>query len=385
MGSEHLSSCNSGKNMNNKNSKGRFFALFPNNHEIVLYAYAAMSVVLLGQYHYWSAYLGGVSLSSGEWLNRIVYYYDGMKLLRMNPFGLGHSGWWYAQTSIQSALYNVRQIHNWVLQLAMDAGIVPAMLLAACVLMVVFHKKSTLRSKLLVLLIFGHSLIDYSLAFLPITYIAVLTLPIGRTARIVNRKSTIAITVTCASMLLVLLWLGTATLLSFIGKDIAATKLYPVYTEAMEKIIIKESDPEEALIWADRILALNPYVYDAYDVKARVYASKGLCSEAVEMKHEVIQISRMHGSDYDELLMYIHFALIDADANGNIHESRALVDLALSIPSVLDAVNATLNPLAYKIRHQPTLYLSEESHRFLRYLHEYIDQLHNAGTRLGDA
>ncbi|MCL2046896.1 MAG: O-antigen ligase family protein [Oscillospiraceae bacterium] len=348
---------------------------FINKRAVVSFACGALLASLLS---FWFNNVGGIqrsisiSLSSGEMLNRLAYYYDGSRLIINHPFGLGHYGWWYVQTSIQSSLYNVRLIHNWVLQLALDVGIVPTILLATSVLIVAFHKNSILRTRLLILLIFGHSLIDYNLAFLSTAYIAIMAMQVDKNmVKITNRKALTIIIVVSLVLLCIYICLGAATFLSFIGNDTTAVRLYPFYTEAMEKIIITESDPDEAFVWAERILVLNPYVHDAYDVKARVYASKGLWLDAVDMKREFIMKSRLNGSDYDELLIYIHFALIEADANGDYDAMNELIDLALSIPSLLDNVTASLNPLAYRLRHKPTLFLSEDSLRYLEYLYEY--------------
>ena len=315
---------------------------------------------------------GDISLTTGEWLTRLAYYRDGLSLIGERPFGLGHSGWWYMQPVIQTSVYDARLIHSWLLQTALDIGVIPALLLAAGAVALFFHKGHGFREKLLIALVLGHGMIDFDLAYLPVVFILVLLLPYGRTIKLdVTRSRKIIPLAMCVVAAGVSLWLGTASFLSSIGLDKAAAALYPSYTEAMEKVIVTEPDPAEAFIWADRILNLNRYVFDAYDVKARVYADNGEWMDAVAMKTEFLSISRLQGRDYDELLMYIHFAIQEAAKAGDVAICRKLADQALGIPGILDELSDSLSPLAYRIKQQPTLVLSDDSTRFLEYLKEF--------------
>ena len=313
-----------------------------------------------------------ISFTSGEWLTRLAYYQDGLRLVIERPFGLGHLGWWYIQPVVQTSVYDVRLIHNWFLQTALDIGVIPALFLVAAAVMLFFHKGHGLREKMLIALILGHGLIDFDLAYLPVVFILVLLLPTDHPVklRVADKRLNMPL-VLCSLMVAVLLWLSTASFLSFAGRDKAAAALYPIYTEAMEKTIITEPDPDQAFFWADKILSRNQYVFDAYDVKAKIYADRGLWAEAVAMKQAFLSVSRLQGHDYDELLMYIHFAIQQSAAADDIDTCRDLADLALDVPGTLKEVDDFLNPLAYRLKHQPTLTLSEDSMRFLAYLQEF--------------
>jgi len=313
-----------------------------------------------------------ISFTSGEWLTRLAYYQDGLRLVLEKPFGMGHLGWWYVQPAIQTSVYNVRLIHNWLLQAALDIGIIPVLFMAAAAVNLFFHKQNGIKEKLLIALILGHGLIDFDLAYLPVVFILVLLLPAERPVKLrVSGRRTIIPLAICSLTIAISLWLGTASFLSYIGHDKSAATLYPVYTEAMEKTLVTESDPNQAALLADRILSRNYYVFDAYDAKARICADKGLWMDAVAMKREFLSISRLHGRDYDDLLMYIHFAIQQAADTGDTNTCRYLADLALGVPETLNELNDSLNPLAYRLKHQPTLMLSDDSMRFLEYLREF--------------
>jgi len=317
-----------------------------------------------------------ISFASGEWLTRLAYYQDGLRLIFEKPFGLGHMGWWYMQPAIQTSVYDVRLIHNWLLQSALDVGILPALLLVAAAVTLFFSKQNGFREKTLIALILGHGLIDFDLAYLPVVFILVLLLPSGRpvTLRLPGKRNLLPLAI-CAVAAASSLWIGAASFASYMGMEKAAVALYPGFTEAMEKSLIAEPDPEQALLWSDRILARNAYVFDAYDVKAKVYAENGAWADAAAMKQASLMISRLHGSNYDEQLMYIHFAIQQAASVGDVDTCLYLTDLALGVPGALDDVSNSLSPLAYQLKHKPTLTLSDDSLRFLEYLQEFRAKL----------
>ena len=310
-----------------------------------------------------------VSFESGEWLTRLAYYQDGIRLIAQYPFGMGHSGWWYVQPATQTAVYNVRLIHSWPLQVALDIGILPVAFLIAAAAAAFFHKKSKLREKLLLILILGHSLIDFNMAFLAVMFVLVLLIPGTRTVKIyLSGKRLTAAAASCCIAVVAFAWLGTASLMSFAGLNKVAATAYPLYTEAMERVVALENNPEEAYRWAGRILENNKFVYGAYDVKARVYASEGDWLNAVRMKQESLALSRLHGESYDELLMYIHYAMQKAEAEGDVGSYAKLKRLAIGIPGQMEDVDRSMSSLAYRLKHKPKLTLSEQSEGFLGYL-----------------
>jgi len=317
-----------------------------------------------------------VSFSSGEWITRLAYYYDGIRLLPGHLFGMGHLGWWYMQPRIQTAVYDARFIHCWPLQVALDVGVIPALLLVGSAVRLFFHKKVDFRGKLLLILICGHALIDFDLNFLPVAFLLVLVLPDGggkATQPSKPKKQWMGAAALLAAGLS--LWLGTATLLSYVGAQKAALALYPYDTEAMEAMELQESDPIQAEQWADRILRGNPLVYEAYNVKAKALASQGDWMDAVQMKQRFLSIYRLEGKEYDVYLQYIYAALQQAAAGEDIDTCILLTDWGLSVPETMETVKKELSPYAYQISHQSTLVLSSQSQDFLVYLGDYQKRL----------
>ena len=317
-----------------------------------------------------------VSFSSGEWITRLAYYYDGVRLLPGKLFGMGHLGWWYIQPQIQTAVYNVKFIHCWPLQVALDIGIIPTLLLIGSVVWLLFNKKVDIRGKMLLILICGHALIDFDLNFLPIAFILVMIIPHSNEQSIslqMKKKKPLGAAVLLLAVLSI--WLGIASFFSYVGANKTAVAIYPYYTEAMEAIELQESDPIQAEKWADRILRGNPLVYEAYNVKAKAFASKGDWFEAVKMKQAFLSLYRFEGKEYDIYLQYIYSALQQAAAAEDVDTCILLTEWGLSVPGIIETTQNNLGPFAYRIIHQPTLALSPQSQDFLNYLENYQKKL----------
>ncbi|MBN2220775.1 MAG: O-antigen ligase family protein, partial [Vallitaleaceae bacterium] len=111
-----------------------------------------------------------ISVSSSEWLSRLLYYEDGLHMIWVRPFGYGHLGYYYAQRYYQSgASYHVKFIHNGALQLALDFGL-PLLLLLVYFFFKVLRKGiNDWQGKKILILgtigFFGHCLVDINLQF----------------------------------------------------------------------------------------------------------------------------------------------------------------------------------------------------------------------------
>ena len=102
-----------------------------------------------------------VSLESSTLLGRILYYIDALPVVLKNPLGLGYYGYYFTQGSFQSGVYSVAFVHNSVLQFLLDVGFIPAIAFMFIVLFSFFSKNSNFRQRLLIFVLFGHSLFDF--------------------------------------------------------------------------------------------------------------------------------------------------------------------------------------------------------------------------------
>ncbi len=134
-------------------------------------------------------------------------------------------------------------------------------------------------------------------------------------------------------------------------------------------------DADESFDWANRALVLNPYLFDAYDVKAKTYAQQEQWQKEVEAKEMFLFLRPLQGKEYDEYLMYIHFALQQAAQRNDADACLALADKALCVPENMERVEQALSPLAYRLGHVPTLTLSDQSLNLVAYLESFRDTI----------
>lgn len=53
---------------------------------------------------------------------RLIYWFDALKVIISNPFGIGIDNWQNIQYEVQSAVYSVKYVHNGFLNLGLDGG-----------------------------------------------------------------------------------------------------------------------------------------------------------------------------------------------------------------------------------------------------------------------
>lgn len=122
--------------------------------------------------------LKGISLQTGEFQQRLYYFQDAAKHILNNPFGSGINSFQYRQVVDQCAWYDVRYIHNSILQVGYDIGIIGMILFISLAIfggITVFKSKDKNKYIYLTLYItiFLHSLLDFDFAY-SITFILVL-------------------------------------------------------------------------------------------------------------------------------------------------------------------------------------------------------------------
>lgn len=111
-----------------------------------------------------------MSINSNELRQRIIYYEDAIKHIKVHPLGSGINTFVYRQASDQSAYYDVRYIHNSVLQTGYDIGIIGMLLFLLVAVfggILVYKSKSKHRQYYLVLYccIYLHSLLDFDFSY----------------------------------------------------------------------------------------------------------------------------------------------------------------------------------------------------------------------------
>ena len=332
------------------------------------------------------------SFGSSTLLGRFLYAKDALTVILHHPFGLGYLGYFYTQGSFQTGVYSVRNIHNELLQLFLDIGWIPTVLLAASVGKSFFSKGNGMAKRLIIAVITAHCLLDFDLQFLAVGFVLILAMDLmpesmepaqkkGIQRKNTQKKYRQTITKTgygrkdwyillCAGMLLgaVSLWLGIASLLFYCEKYELAVRIYPGYTEGWTALLTQAEDVAEMERLADKILSQNKSVSLAYSAKARAAYAEGDFGEMILNKRQAIALSRYELAEYLDYFDMLYVGVQLYTANGDMGSAAYCKERLLEIPDMLKGVLEQTGDLAWQIRDKPELELPEEYLKVLREL-----------------
>jgi hypothetical protein len=213
-----------------------------------------------------------ISLNSGVLQERLVLYEDSIKQIIHNPFGHGISTFQYRQFKEQSAFYDVKYIHNSILQISYDLGILPMIIflyLNIYGIIKLLKAKNNLIYISLYIVIFLHSLLDFDFSYASIFIIPSMLIAFSQNNKEVykiNLKPTILIPAAAffTAVLTFNLIFFMGNLSRFLGSDTTANFFYKLYA----KVSINDAAPYTAL----GIMALKNENFDKaedYYLKAK--------------------------------------------------------------------------------------------------------------------
>lgn len=123
--------------------------------------------------------INNIASNTGTFQERLIYYEDAAKYILKNPLGSGINSFVYEQYKNQSAFYDVKYIHNSLLQICYDLGILgllPFLFIFAYSIFAIL-KFETGEAKILKLIlivtVYLHSLLDFDFSF-PTIFITVM-------------------------------------------------------------------------------------------------------------------------------------------------------------------------------------------------------------------
>lgn len=210
------------------------------------------------------------SFSSSTLLGRLLYYKDGIKLILSHPFGLGYLGYYYLEPSIQTGVYAVRYIHNDILQVALDVGIIPCIMFVSIIIRSLLSDDVDEDNKIILCVIMVHSLFDFDLQFISIFFVLLLCMDIydGKKSKFISLDYKVfgnAFIVICS---ILSLYVGGAMSLQYLNKTDLSIKMLPFYTEAKITKLSNAKTVKEAVPVAESIEKSNTNIAMVYDIYA---------------------------------------------------------------------------------------------------------------------
>lgn len=310
----------------------------------------------------WWHRLRSLSFSSSTFLGRLLYLKDAVPIISSHPMGLGYYGYRFIQGSYQSGVYSVVNVHNEIIQLILDIGILPSIFAMICFVSGALRswKKTGNREKLVAAVLLFHTLADYDLQFLGISMILLLLVPASQVKRYrVGSFSKILMGCVACIIILLCIWIGTADFLYILGQNQKSDRLYSNTLAEIDELTDPDrrmDDPELSLL-SEQILERNGYVSLAYAQKAAESFSDGKIKEMA-----VYQKSAIRTDPYQYVLYTNYMEMLNEAAgsyleNGDISSASSCLVFMKEIPEMLHALEERTSALGWKINDRPTVRL----------------------------
>ena len=308
--------------------------------------------------------LSKLMLDSSTLNGRFLYWQDAIPLLWKYPFGLGYMGYYFLQSQIQTGNYVTKFVHNDFLQIGLDVGVIPLLVMIGIVLKTLISKQTKRREKIVLLILSIHSLFDFDLQFVCMVMIGIMCLEDagGKTVRKTNKMMIPALTVAGILSIYFMATFG----LAYMGKYDIALKLYPYNTFAREERMQKEESVLDARWLAEK----NGRMPDAYEVLIQNKCEKGIMDGITTDVEQMLEHAGYQAEYYDQAVYYLSIALDNAVRSGDRNESQKILNTIQRIPDKIEEKCNQSSKLAYKIHDKPEIKLDTS-------IQNYLDKLSN--------
>jgi len=285
-------------------------------------------------------------------LGRLLYYVDGLSMVKERPLGLGYMGYYYMQPAVQTGVYTTRFIHNDFLQVLVDYGIIACMMAVIYLVYQLIKGRQGKDKKELLVIILLASLVDFHMQYMSVFMIAVLCFDLGTKEKVRKRRDLRENYVFCVVAIVFFSYILIACLAFQMKKYELALQLIPGYTEAQTQYLGECADKEEAVLIADNILARNEYIAEAYHTKMYAALMDGDFDTALYCMDSTLAIRRYDVERYkmyDELLD--EMILISEKEMPN--EAERLRLYKNELPKRLAMLEKSTHPIAFELRDRP--------------------------------
>jgi len=307
-----------------------------------------------------------ISLTESTFVGRLLYWVDALPLLLKYPFGMGYMGYYYVQQSIQTGVYSVAYIHNDLLQLMLDIGLIPAGLFVAALAGWFFKKSVPASDKIIVGAICFHCLFDFDLQFISMFFLLLLILSLEKTDRILVVKPRLLLKLSFCATAVVSFYIGTALMMGHLGDKTISDTLYPYNTQNKLAMLAQTEDLETANALAEEILSQNTSFYAPYSIKAKYAYSQGDFGAVIQNGRAALERNPFDHTEYEAYCKMLMIGIDLYQKAGNAQSAEICRKELLSACKQLSSNGNRLSALGKLIDDQPVVVLSPEVQEYVR-------------------
>lgn len=297
--------------------------------------------------------LKAITLSSSSLNGRLLYDLDGLRMIARHLLGLGRGGYLYQQPLEQTGVYILRYIHNEYLQAALDSGLPAGVLTVTMAAALLFRKGLPVRERAVIAAITAHACIDFDFQFTAVMFLLLLCGAGGKTRRVPLKAKRVMLAL-CGSGMAVFCYFAAVYWLSFSGCPAQAAAMFPADLSLAENCLQSHVSVEDAEPEADRILASTDLSMLAWDCKFAACAQRADLNGMVQAKFQYLRLNKYRGEVYEDFTALLEQACVQ----GSPSERYQYQAFAQSTILLLEEVNQTTSPLAYRIADKPELEFS---------------------------
>lgn len=314
------------------------------------------------------------NLGASEWLSRLLYYEDGLRMILARPLGFGYLGYSFAHKFYQTgASYQVKFIHNALLQIALDFGLPFLLFLLYGFFRVLLSSIRQPKGKIVLILgtvaYFFHTLVDIDLQFLACTLIAICFLEFlsEQNENAVSSPSHKSLWRQGHRMLIVviLMYFSFTSVLATNGQGTIALRMYPFYTEVAEDLIREAKSQEESLSLEERVglakrmLQQNPFFWQGNRFLRDYYYTNRDLTAALLYSRKVIASEPLWIEEYERHIAITYEKLKEDIFRKAFQEAEQSMEEIISMDKYIKELESQRKN-NYTIRHTVQFDLTEE-------------------------
>jgi len=330
---------------------------------IILFAFAIVTNIVMNKFGV-SNRLSTTSAGASEWVLRLLYYKDAIKMFKQNLLGYGYMAWSYMQESFQTGAYDARFLHNALLQVIFDAGVIAGVMIIFVFIKGFFEKSTTARDRILMIIILGHSLIDFDIEFLAITLVLFATLHFKEEYAVKQKaliNSTVGICIAVYS------YFSIAMIAIEMGDYHFANSMYP-YSVSLNSEFATTNNYQNKLKLAEELYKENKYFTENLYFLSDHYQQLGDYDKALIYEKQAVSNKKYTMMNYIEYTSFLSDAIRYYRSGGDSEKMSSYIEEVLNVETMIDDVLENSDELAFKIEHKPRLDMPEE-------MKEYIEQM----------
>lgn len=292
---------------------------------------------------------------------RLLYWQDALSLIKKHPFGMGYLGYFYEQTQIQTGVYTVRYVHNDILQIALDIGIIPMCIIVAVVILAILNRERDQVERILIFTIFAHCIFEFDLEHTAVMFVLVLLLSCSN-EKIYERFIVSTTILKYCTILFGLICIYMVLPLSFYaaGNNDAALKTYPAYTDAAIAKLSKTQDMDEGVYLAKKILKQNDTSSIAYSALAQVACQEENVGRLVVCEKKAIKRNKFDKEQYVEYLSLLNEMLGSQKVINSEKLTNKIINKMKEVPELIEKNKSTVSRLGEKINDKVDIELDKE-------------------------